>query len=251
MDEREAELRIPPECAEWCRAQDEAIVVDDDIAPVDLDWWNTHLADRAISVRLWARDPDGLPVDTGKAFLRRGDLNVGLLPDEGPPELCVLYRAASWLMGHPRRARAKRFLDVRTVLGRRMELDTIVRGLRLCKDQHFICGSDVSIDSSPWPATPGVGPAVLSLYCWAVMPNLVRRPQLLDQDSLSTLCHVGWLQTPSLPAFTRVRYIRYCNLLHRWAGEVGVSAELVEMWLADNWQERTRAVRNRISNDRG
>lgn len=251
MDEPGTGLQIPPECAEWCRAQDYALVVGDDIAPVDLDWWNKKLADHRISVRLWGRDPDGVPVASGKAFLRRDDLSAGLLPEEGLPELCVLYRAAAWLTGHPKRARAKRFVDVRTASGRKgTELDAIINGLRLCRAQH-IFGGGPAIDTSPWPVTPGVGPALLSLYCWAVLPRLVDRPQLLDQDSVSTLCHLGWLQTPSLPAFTKVRYLSYCNLLHRWASEADVPAELVEMWLVGNWQERTRAARNHITNDCG
>ena len=35
------------------------------------------------------------PTDTGAGFLRRSDIN-GSLPDDGPADLCVLYRAAAW-----------------------------------------------------------------------------------------------------------------------------------------------------------
>ncbi|HEX7321549.1 MAG TPA: hypothetical protein VF299_01240 [Mycobacterium sp.] len=65
MNEVDAELQPPGECVVWCRAQDFALVVGDDIAPVDLDWWNTRLTDHKIPVRLWGRDPDGHPVDSG------------------------------------------------------------------------------------------------------------------------------------------------------------------------------------------
>ena len=46
-------------------------------------------------VRLWGRTIDGAPTDHGAGFLRRSDLE-GSLPDDGPTDLCVLYRAAAW-----------------------------------------------------------------------------------------------------------------------------------------------------------
>lgn len=248
MDDPDAQLQPPAECVVWCRAQDYALIVGDDIAPVDLDWWNTALADHKIGVRLWGRDLDGRPVDSGAAFLRRDDLPTGVLPDAGPRELGVLYRAAAWLAGHPRRPRAKRFIDVRTPVAGH-ELNTILSGLRLCTDQHILGGGRG--DCAPWPATPGVGSALLSLYCWAALPEVVERPQLLDQNSLSTLCRLGWLQTPSLPGFTHRGYLRHCQLLHCWAGQVGVPAELIEMWLSSNWSERIRVAGQHISTDGG
>ena len=92
---------------------------------------------------------------------------------------------------------------------------------------------------------------MLSLYCWAALPEVVERPQLLDQNSLSTLCRLGWLQTPSLPGFTHRGYLRHCQLLHCWAGQVGVPAELIEMWLSSNWSERIRVAGQHISTDGG
>lgn len=244
MYELEAELRLPRECVRWCRAQDYEVVVADDIAAIDLDWWNRNLTDHKIPVRLWGRDADGKPVGSGKAFLRRDDIVTGSVPEEGHESLCVLYRAAAWLSGHPTRRRPKRFIDVRTG-GRPDSLERVCAGLSLCNTKSIAIGGHGG-DGSPWPETPGIGPGLLSLYCWAVhswAPRL--RPQLLDQDSVSTLCRFGWLMVPSAPAFTRSRYLQYSHLLHRCANQARVPAELIEMWLARNWQERVWKARHR------
>ncbi len=74
-------------------------MVGGDMAEVDLDWWNTRLDSHRIPVRLWGRNADGVPVNRGKAFLSRDDIN-GSLPSKGPADLVVLYRAAAWLKGH-------------------------------------------------------------------------------------------------------------------------------------------------------
>ncbi|MCH9708349.1 MAG: hypothetical protein K0U69_02410 [Actinomycetia bacterium] len=243
MDELAAELRLPRGCVEWCRAQDYGLVVADDISPIDLDWWNKRLTDHGIPVRLWGRDADGGPVGAGEAFLRRDDIVTGSVPDEGHKNLCVLYRAAAWLSGHPARRRPKRFIDVRAG-GREDSLETVSDGLGLCSTESIAIGGPCG-DSSPWPSTPGIGPSLLSLYCWAVHPGAPRRPQLLDQDGVSTLCRFGWLAVPSVSAFPRSRYLRYSHLLHRAAEQSGVPAELIEMWLVRNWQERVRKALHR------
>ncbi|MCH9701401.1 MAG: hypothetical protein K0U76_08420 [Actinomycetia bacterium] len=243
MNELEAELRLPRECVQWCRAQDYQLAVAEDIAPIDLDWWNKRLEVRKIPVRLWGRDLDGEPVGAGEAFLRRDDIATGSVPDQGPEDLCVLYRAAAWLSGHPTRRRPKRFIDVRTA-GRRDSLELVSVGLGLCSTESIAVGDPYG-DSSPWPDTPGVGPTVLSLYCWAVHPGAPRRPQLLDQGGVSTLCRFGWLMVPSASAFTRSRYLTYSHLLHRAADQAEVAAELIEMWLVRNWQERVQKAMHR------
>lgn len=238
----------PPECVRWCQVNDYGITVDDDLAAVDLDWWNTGLESNRIPVRLWGRTIDGAPTDHGAGFLRRSDLQ-GSLPDDGPTDLCVLYRAAAWLSGHPRRSHTRRFPDVRNnrAAGDFTEIST---ALQHCRDRH-----PGDLDPGPyrswsgWPRTPGVGPAVLSLYCWAVHAGTTDRPQLLDQHSLGTLCHLGWLEIPSIPTFTRNRYLRYNQLLHDWATGTQIPAELIEMWLSHNWEQRTRNAGRHFSAD--
>ena len=240
---------VPPaECVRWCEANDYRIVVDDDLAEVDLDWWNSHLERDRIPVRLWGRTIDATPTDRGVGFLRRSDIN-GSLPDDGSTDLCVLYRAAAWLTGHPRRSHTRRFPDVATP-NRAGEFAEISTALQHCRQQH-----PATLDPGPyrswsgWPRTPGVGPAVLSLYCWAVHDTTPERPQLLDQHSLGTLCHLGWLEIPSITTFTRNRYLGYNQLLHDWAINTQIPAELIEMWLAHNWDQRIRNARNHLSAD--
>lgn len=238
----------PAECVRWCQAQDYGISVDDDVAAVDLDWWNTRLKSHRIPVRLWGRTLDGAPIDHGAGFLRRGDLN-GSLPDHGPADLGVLYRAAAWLSGHPYRSHTRRFPDIRTH-SRTDDFTEITAALQHCREQH-----PANLDPGPyrswsgWPRTPGIGPAVLSLYCWTVHDRSADRPQLLDPHSLATLCHLGWLEIPSIATFTRARYLRYNHLLHDWSTHTQIPAELLEMWLAHNWQERTRSTGRHFSAD--
>ena len=238
----------PPECVQWCHANDYGITVDDDLAAVDLDWWNSHLKSYRIPVRLWGRTIDATPTDRGAGFLRRSDIN-GSLPDDGQTDLCVLYRAAAWLSGHLRRSHVRRFPNVGTP-NRAGEFAEITTALQHCREQH-----PANLDPGPyrswsgWPRTPGIGPAVLSLYCWATHDQTAERPQLLDPHSLATLCHLGWLEIPSIATFTRARYLRYNQLLHDWSTHTQIPAELLEMWLAQNWQDRTRDAGRRFSAD--
>ncbi|MCB0949347.1 MAG: hypothetical protein KDB44_08730 [Mycobacterium sp.] len=69
-----------------------------------------------------------------------------------------------------------------------------------------------------------------------------RRAPNPGRFSLATLCHLGWLEIPSIPTFTRTRYLRYNQQLHDWATHTQIPAELLEIWLAQNWQERTRTT---------
>lgn len=245
MDERDAELAIPEDCVAWCRAQDYAVTVCDDLAVVDLDWWNHRLAKHAIGVRLCGRDLDGAPTWTGTAYLRRGDLDTDELPADGPTALCVLYRAAAWLSAHRDRARLRRFVDVRAASRPGHELDAITTALALCRQPHMIVESQPAPGPrwSGWPDTPGVGATLLSLYCWAAhhdtTPGAAVRPQLLDQQAVASLIHLGWLGYPSVAQFTWTRYTRYCALLHSWAAQAEVHAELIEMWLVARWRDRT------------
>lgn len=234
---------VPSECAQWCHANDYGTTILDDIADVDLDWWNTRLADHKIPVRISGRDPDGTPITGGRAFLRRGDIPGGVLPDAGRADLAVLYRAAAWLFGRheyrqmPIRCHRARFVDVRSPSGGAGdEFTAITNALRVCRqtplDLHDPGGA------GPWPRIPGVGPVVLSLYLWAACHTGGPRPQLLDQDALSSLCYLGSTQRPVANDATRNRYRHYNRLLYHWADQANTCPELVEMWLTITWRQR-------------
>ena len=201
---------MPGECVAWCREQDYGVSVCDDMAPVDLDWWNRRLERHAIPTRIVGRDADGAPTDHGIGYLRRADLTVRDLHTDtvtgpGSPELGVLYRAAAWLSGHPHRDRRRTFPDVSHPRTTGHDVDAITTALAACRHTPW----QAIPDAAPHRAvvglahTPGVGPTVVSLYCWAThhtdsRPRHARvvRPQLLDQHAVASLIHLGWTEDP-------------------------------------------------------
>lgn len=235
---------VPAECVAWCSAQPYEATVLDDMASVDLDWWNQRLAERSVPVRLHGRNHDGARTDHGVATIARADL-ITAAARGGLGELHVLYTAAAWLSGHRDRARLRRFLDVRTGSQSGHELDKITAALTVCRQQHLQSIPHIASDLqwSGWPRTPGVGPIVLSLYCWAAhhddsAERAAVRPHLLDQQAVASLIHLGWAHNPVVAKFTWKHYTRYCELLHLWSIQAGVAAELIEMWLVARWRER-------------
>ncbi len=241
---------VPEECVTWCRAQDYQVVMGDDMACVDLDWWNRRLQRHAIPAQIVGRDADGAPTDHGIGYLRRadltGDLDTDTVTVPGSSELGVLYRAAAWLSGHPHRDRRRTFTNVSTPARPGHEFDAITTALAACRHNPWQAIPDAAPRRrwSGWPHTPGVGPTLLSLYCWAThhtdsaAPGAMR-PQLLDQQAVNSLIHLGWVQDPVVAGFTWARYTRYCGLLHTWATQADVGAELIEMWLTNRWRQRT------------
>jgi hypothetical protein len=250
MDERDDGPGVPVTCVAWCRVQQYGVTVLDDMATVDLDWWNQRLSERKIGVRLTGRDLDGAPTDRGFAMIARSDLASGAEGGTGLGEVGVLYAAAAWLSAHRDRDRLRRFLDVRTTSGPGREFDAITAALAACRQPQLLSAPPIGAGRrwSGWPHAPGVGPTVLSLYCWATNRDVVEngtaahglvRPQLLDQQAVASLIHLGWVEDPVAVRFTWARYTRYCRLLHAWAAQADVAAELIEMWLVARWRERT------------
>lgn len=242
------EPEVPDDCLRWCQAQEYDPVVADDLAPVDLDWWNAKLAEHQTPVRLSARDDDGGVVERGRAFLRRDDIadEAGTFGVAAEPDLAMLYRAAAWLMGHRDRSYPKRFPEVRAsrpaMSGRQPgPFEPICSALQTYRNVWGVLRSGL------WTPTPGVGPQLLSVFCWAVWAGDGDRPQLLDQFGVSMLCYLGWTEPPVAANYTANRYQRYCKLLHSWADEIGVSAELVEMWLVEKWCERIGRTQQRYA----
>lgn len=158
-------------------------------------------------------------------------------------------------------ATGRRFPDVRTTTPGH-ELDVITGALAGCRQSPPMSAPQGVPGRrwSGWPHTPGVGPAVLSLYHWAVHHDTTRHdttghgtaaghhgtaghgivgPQLLDQQAVASLIHLGWVGNPVAARFTWVQYTRYCHLLHAWATQGDVTAELIEMWLVTRWRDRT------------
>ena len=63
------------------------------------------------------------------------------------------------------------------------------------------------------------------------------------------LCRGAAPESMLATTFTRTRYLRYNQLLHDWALNTQIPAELIEMWLAHNWQERSRNTGRHFSAD--
>jgi hypothetical protein len=170
-------LVVPPECVAWCRGQDVGVSVCDDMAKVDLDWWNTRLARHAIPTRIVGRDADGAPTDHGVGYLRRADLAHSCVGGQdadtsagpGAADLAVLYRAAAWLSGHPDRDRRRCFFDVATPEPQDREFEAVTAALAVCRHTPWqgIPDNTAGRRWSGWPQVPGVGSAVVSLYLWA------------------------------------------------------------------------------------
>lgn len=194
-------------------------------------------------MRLAGRNPDGVLLDWGVGAIRRGDLEFGSdLVASGPRDVGRLYLAAAWLFAHRDRARRRRFVDVRDRQAAGDRFDGIVAALACCRRSPLFVDSGPYRAWSSWPKAPGAGSPLLSLYCWAVHEGPRNRPQLLDQQSVATLLHLGWLEHPAVGRFTLARYRRYCELVHRWADQAEVAPELVELWLVRDWRERNTSA---------
>ncbi|ALG84248.1 hypothetical protein [Gordonia phthalatica] len=240
MDARDAHLIVPDGCADWCRRQPYAITVLEDVVEVDLDWWNSRLARREIPAQISGRTSDGAQVWAGKAFIRRGDLEPDApgveLKEE--PEFSRLYMCAAWLAEHRRRAVPRRFVDVGEPGGGDRRFTAIGQALAVCQGSPGLFDMSAYRDWSGWPAAPGVGHTLMSLYCWALHRGGGERPQLLDNDSAGSLTWHGWMVSSSASQFSVRRYARYNALIHGWAEQAVVPAELVEMWLNREWHMR-------------
>ncbi|KQU06725.1 hypothetical protein ASG56_03595 [Rhodococcus sp. Leaf7] len=228
---------LPEACLEWCADRSYEYDVMGDLVEVDLDWWNSRLDEARIPVRLHGRAVNGDPVDTGAGFLRRGDLHsVGRGCD-----LSTVYHCAAWLVGHRHRERARRFPDARDLSEpvHAMRLDRVRRALGECRRAPALIDLGPQREWSGWPAATGFGPVPLSLFAWAVgSEGTLERPQIVDQQALSELVHLGWVENPSVSGITVRRYMRYCDVLYGWADLARVRPELIEMWLVYAWRRR-------------
>ncbi|EGD56592.1 hypothetical protein [Gordonia neofelifaecis] len=251
MDDRwcaegaDARLVIPAECVEWCHRQPYAETVLEDVVEVDLDWWNERFADAAIPAQLTARDPDGRQVWKGVGHLRRGDLEPGVAGLEfgDEPEYDRLYMCAAWLAEHPFRGGGmRRFVDIRSTGDPRRRFEAIDRALIACRSAPALIDAAAYRDWSGWPTAPGVGHALMSLYCWAIHDGAPDRPQLLDGATAGSLTWNGWMVAASVSQYSVRRYVRYNSLIHRWASQAAVAPELVEMWLNRQWHRRLGAM---------
>lgn len=182
-------------------------------------------------------------VTSGKATVLRNDLYLRTeLVDADHAGLGLLFLCAAWRSAHPKRRAARRFPDV----SNRFTAPGVHRhaGIKAAIDQLIHDGRLPEYNystQSGWPDLPNIGVPLTSLFLWAMnIRSDGRRAQVLDQHGVSTLIHEGWLEDPSVSGFTRRRYDRYLDLLHRWAGETKSQPELVERWLVERWNARVQ-----------
>lgn len=240
MRSGDEKLVVPKDCVLWCHHQPYAEAVLDDYATVDLDKWNRRLEQARIPARVYATDADGRQIDAGTGHIRRGDLEAtSTTLDLGPdPALNRLYLCAAWLRSHRDRGVYHRVLDVRDPHDAARPYDMIARALAACEAEPALVQTGAFRTWSGWPAAPGVGHSLMSLYCWAVHGPGPDRPALLDKSSASSLVRYGWMGDGGASQFSVKTYARYSNLIHRWAGQAGTKPEIVELWLNRDWHRR-------------
>lgn len=252
MSELDERLEVPQECVDWCHRQPYERTVLDDIVMVDLDWWNHHLRKLGIPATVVGREVDGHQIDRGLGYIRRGDLERGpggLTLGENP-ELDRLYMCAAWLTDHPMRTRRRRFVDVRNhddplACAAEPKFDQIFQALVACETAPALFYPAAYREWSGWPVAPGVGPVLMSLYCWAIHRETSDRPQLLDAASAGSLTWHGWMLAASVSQYTVKSYGRYTAVLRSWSEQAATPSELIEMWLNREWHQRLgRAARS-------
>ncbi|MGA9874168.1 MAG: hypothetical protein WBQ44_23915 [Rhodococcus sp. (in: high G+C Gram-positive bacteria)] len=237
----------PAACVQWCQLRAFDLHVLDDGVVVDLDWWNNHLDRAGHTIRLCGRNLDGELVTDGRATLQRNDLRIDSeLIDGDQGSLGLLFLCAAWQGSHVHRRSTRRFPDVSNPHLNPPDEDPFAKTLAVLDG----CVRTRSLPYQPsgswsgWPDTPGVGVSLMATFLWAVGASVSGgRAQLIDQYGVSTLIHEGWLEDPAVTGFTRKRYDRYVELLTRWAGDIGTSTELIEMWLVQRWSARVREAR--------
>ncbi|KZF06791.1 MAG: hypothetical protein WBD41_12525 [Rhodococcus sp. (in: high G+C Gram-positive bacteria)] len=238
----------PAACVQWCQLRNFDLHVLDDGVEVDLDWWNRHLREVGLDVRLRGRDLDGQIVTRGTATVQRNDLRMGTdLAHCEHDSLGLLFLCAAWQGSHRNRKAMRRFPDVRNPHLADPDENPLAKILAILDG----CARDRILRETPsgswsgWPDTPGVGVSLIATFMWAVKGSVEGgRAQLIDQYGVSTLIHEGWLEDPAVTGFTRRRYDRYVALLTKWATDIGTSPELVEMWLVQRWSARLREARD-------
>ncbi|WP_188544323.1 8-oxoguanine DNA glycosylase OGG fold protein [Rhodococcoides trifolii] len=236
------EPALPEACIEWCRARSYEYDVLGDQSEVDLDWWNTRLRAASIPAELHAGSYAGFDTDTGIAYIRRGDLATQRLSPR--MDLTTLYLCAAWLIGNRARTKAKRFADARDFSdeGKDAPFERIESALDQCRCPPALFDLGPQRQWSGWPKAPGFGPVTLSLFAWAAGSDaMIDRPQLVDEQALCELVHLGWVEKPAATGITVKRYLKYCEVLSGWSRQAGVRAELIEMWLVRSWRARQRS----------
>ena len=216
----------------------------DDMVVVDRDWSNTRLARHVLPARIVGREADGAPTDRGAGYLRRadliGDINGGFdggsSAGAGSADLGVLYRAAAWLSGHPRRGRHRYFPDVGTGTSPTSPAPHR-RGVNSTPSPPPSRHADTH-PGKPHPRrhrpTTVVG---LAAHPWCRSCGGLAAP-VDHPPSQRRARHRGTGSDGSAAArptgrgvVTWTRYLRYCHLLHTWAAHADVRCRAIEMWL--------------------
>ncbi len=84
------------------------------------------------------------------------------------------------------------------------------------------------------PYITHLGPAFFTKYLYAAGAGRDDHPCLiLDARVAAALHRGGWDSLSTRGSWPAHTYQRYCALLTRWAGEIGVRPDLIERWLFD------------------
>lgn len=232
-------LELPPTLRNWVLSADPAVEIQAQGIRVDLDWWNDSLKARDLPGGLLSGTAAGGDVvDSGTATITRGrlfDLAVGAADDPNQA-LRLLWHCLAWGSGMKYRLNHKRMDAIAANRSEYARALASAAGLakaspaeayrRLYPEGHTYINA--------------LGPAFLTKFLYFAGAGKPTHPCLiLDSRVAASLVNLGWESLDPSGAWPVETYVRYVELLERWADELSeesghqVRADLIERCLFD------------------
>ena len=178
----------------------------------------------------------GEVVDSGMGWLARGDVFRAADVDLGDPEGVsrLLWYSIAWGAGPNRRLCDKRMRSVRD--DRSRVLAGLSEAVRLCTTPEGVGSAyEVLCPRSRRNLIPYLGPAFATKFLYFAGAGAEDHSALILDSVVANVLRfeIGWESLSPKGAWPRETYIRYCDLLRRWASELSdshrtVSADEIE-----------------------
>jgi hypothetical protein len=232
----EVGLLVLPEACHAALGQWQDRVVNQRVT-VNLDWWNTALAEH--------RPPGGPVVGvgvngstaTGLAQIGRGDIfRLAHAVEDDEAALRLLWHTLAWGSGNKLRGNKRRLAAVAASPGQVAGL--LRRAASLAGSQPGLAYTCLYPDDRR-TAVPFLGPAFFTKYLYFAGGGAGGHLSVILDSRVATRLHddVGWSSLDRRGGWPASTYERYCRLLGRWAAEVSdrqgqpVRADEIERWL--------------------